>query len=95
MTAPETFEWRWIIVRPTRRSGWRYRLLAERSRVAFEVIEVGERTFFRDGPAREGGEWIATDRANAGADTPRVESLLSAFPVVGGHRRIRSRRGLD
>ena len=52
-------------------------------RVAFEVIEVGERTFFRDGPAREGGEWIATDRANAGADTPRVESLLSAFPVVG------------
>ena len=52
-------------------------------RVAFEVTEVGDRTFFRDGPAREGGEWIATDRANAGADTPRVESLLSAFPVVG------------
>ena len=52
-------------------------------RVAFEVTEVGDRTFFRDGPANEDGEWITTDRANAGADTPRVESLLSAFPVVG------------
>ena len=51
--------------------------------VAFEVIQVGERTFYRGGPAREDGDWIATDRANAGADTPRVESLLSAFPVVG------------
>ena len=51
--------------------------------VAFEVIEVGERTFFRDGPAREDGDWIAIDRADTGADTPHIESLLLAFPVVG------------
>lgn len=51
--------------------------------VAFEVLEVGDRTYFREGPANADGEWIATHRAAAGAETPRVESLLSAFPVVG------------
>ena len=61
----------------------------------FEVTEVGDRTFFRDGPANEDGEWITTDRANAGADTPRVESLLSVFPVVGDIAGSRSCRGLD
>ncbi len=52
-------------------------------RVAFEVTEVGDRMFFRDGPANEDGEWITADGANSGADTPRVKSLLSAFPAVG------------
>lgn len=51
--------------------------------IAFEVIEVGDRTYLRDGPASEAGEWIATDRAAAGTETPRVDSLLPAFPAVG------------
>ena len=51
--------------------------------VAFEVMEVGDRTYFRQGPADAGGEWISTDRNATGADTPRVESLAGAFPVVG------------
>lgn len=51
--------------------------------VAFEVMEVGERTYFREGPADSDGGWISTDRNATGANTPRVESLLAAFPVVG------------
>ena len=55
----------------------------ESGQVAFEVLEVGDRTYFRQGPADADGEWISTDRNAAGADTPRVESLAMAFPVVG------------
>ncbi|MCY3958072.1 MAG: hypothetical protein OXG65_07235 [Chloroflexi bacterium] len=55
----------------------------ESGQVAFEVIEVGDRTYFRQGPADADGEWIATDRSAPGADTPRVEALARAFPVVG------------
>ena len=52
-------------------------------RVAFELMEVGDRTYFRHGPANADGEWVSTDHNAAGADTPRVESLAMAFPVVG------------
>ncbi|MYD94559.1 MAG: hypothetical protein F4Y02_12900 [Chloroflexi bacterium] len=55
----------------------------ESGQVAFEVIEVGDKTYFRQGPADADGEWISTDRSAPGADTPRVESLAGAFPVVG------------
>ncbi len=52
-------------------------------RLAFETLEVGNRTYFLDGPAGADGDWIAVDRGAAGPETPRVESLLSTFPVVG------------
>jgi len=55
----------------------------ESGQVAFEVMEVGDRTYFRQGPPDADGEWISTDRNAPGADTPRVESLAGAFPVVG------------
>jgi len=55
----------------------------ESGQVAFEVMEVGDWTYFRQGPADAEGEWISTDRNAPGADTPRVESLAGAFPVVG------------
>lgn len=55
----------------------------ESGQVAFEVMEVGDRIYFRQGPADADGEWISTDRNTPGADTPRVESLAGAFPVVG------------
>jgi len=55
----------------------------ESGQVAFEVMEVGDRTFFRQGPADADGEWISTGRNVTGADTPRVEVLAAAFPVVG------------
>ena len=55
----------------------------ESGQVAFEVVEVGERIYFREGPADAAGEWISTERSATGADTPRVESLAAAFPVVG------------
>lgn len=51
--------------------------------VAFEVMEVGDQTYFRLGPADASGEWISTDRNAAGANTPSVEFLAAAFPVVG------------
>ena len=31
--------------------------------VAFEVMEVGEQTYFRDGPLDADDEWISTDRS--------------------------------
>jgi len=55
----------------------------ESGQVAFEVMEVGDRTFFRQGPADADGEWISTVRNVTGADTPRLEVLAAAFPVVG------------
>ncbi|MDE2867069.1 MAG: hypothetical protein OXR64_02665 [Chloroflexota bacterium] len=55
----------------------------ESGQVAFAVMEVGDRTYFRQGPADADGEWISTDPNAPGADTPRVESLAGAFPVVG------------
>ena len=51
--------------------------------VAFEVMEVGGQTYFRDGPLDADGEWISTDRSAAGTNAPRIESLLAAFPLVG------------
>lgn len=55
----------------------------ESGQVAFEVMEVGDRTYFRQGPADADGEWISTDRNAPGADTTRVAALAAAFPVVG------------
>ena len=55
----------------------------ESGQVAFETMEVGDTTYFRQGPADADGEWISTVRSATGADTPRVESLAGAFPVVG------------
>ncbi|MCY3894879.1 MAG: hypothetical protein OXG17_00245 [Chloroflexi bacterium] len=55
----------------------------ESGQVAFEVMEVGDKTYFRQGPADADGVWISTDRNVPGADTPRVEALAGAFPVVG------------
>lgn len=70
-----------------RPSGMTIRLVVsiarESGQVAFEVMEVGDKTYFRKGPADADGEWISTDRNAPGADTPRVESLAAAFPVVG------------
>ena len=51
--------------------------------VAFEVMEIGDQSYFRDGPPTGKGEWIATTRRDAGGDIPRVEALAQAFPVVG------------
>ena len=51
--------------------------------VAFEVMEVGDQTYFRLGPADADGEWISTDRKAAATDPPSVESLAAVFPVVG------------
>lgn len=58
-------------------------IVRESGQVSFEVLEVDDRTFFRQGPADAESEWISTDRGASGADTPRVESLAGAFPVVG------------
>jgi len=55
----------------------------ESGQIAFEVMEVGDRTYFRRGPADADEEWISTDLNAAGLDTPRVVSLAGAFPVVG------------
>ena len=55
----------------------------ESGQLAFEVREVGNQTYFRLGPADGDGEWISTDRNAAGANTPSVEFLAAAFPVVG------------
>ena len=51
--------------------------------VAFELMEVGNSAYFRQGPADTDGDWISIDRNAAAADTPRVESLAEGFPVVG------------
>lgn len=55
----------------------------ESGQLAFEVMEVGDQTYFRLGPADGDGEWISTDRKATGTDPPSVESLAAAFPVVG------------
>ena len=46
-------------------------------------MEVGDQTYFRQGPADTDGEWISTDRSATGANIPSVESLAAVFPVVG------------
>lgn len=51
--------------------------------VAFELIEIGNTAYFRQGPADADGEWVSIDRNATGADTPRVAALAAAFPVVG------------
>ena len=51
--------------------------------VAFEVMEVGDQTYFRQGPADADNEWIFTDRNATGTEIPSVKSLAAAFPVVG------------
>jgi hypothetical protein len=55
----------------------------ESGQFAFELIEVGDETFFRPGTSNDDGEWIFADRKDAGTDAPRVESIAAAFPVVG------------
>ena len=51
--------------------------------VAFEVMEVGDQSYFRDGAPSSEGAWISTTRSSSGNGVPGVESLVHAFPVVG------------
>ena len=51
--------------------------------VAFELIEVGNSAYFRQGPADTDGDWISIDRKATAVETPRVNSLAAGFPVVG------------
>jgi len=51
--------------------------------VAFELMEVGNLAYFRQGPGDTDGDWISIDRKATAVDTPRVESLAAGFPVVG------------
>ena len=55
----------------------------ESGHLAFEVMEIGDKTFFRPGATDADGEWISTDRNATGTEIPSVESLAAAFPVVG------------
>ncbi len=55
----------------------------ESGHLAFEVMEIGAKTFFRPGATDADGEWISTDRNATGTEIPSVESLAAAFPVVG------------
>ena len=58
-------------------------IVRESGQVAFELIEVGEKTYFQEGPADADNEWISTDRNAPGTEIPSVDSLAAAFPVVG------------
>ena len=58
-------------------------IVRETGQVVFEVMEVGDQTYFRQGPADASGEWISTDRNATGSEIPSVKSLAASFPVVG------------
>ncbi len=58
-------------------------IVRESGHVAFELIEVGEKTYFRQGQADADNEWISADLNATGTEIPSVKSLAAAFPVVG------------
>ncbi len=55
----------------------------ESGHLAFEVMEIGDKTFFRPGATDDDGDWISTDRIATGTEISSVESLAEAFPIVG------------